>query len=587
MIVENALIHQNEESLFPWKLLAVLILLFLTGFLLALWPIFRSIENITFELVFLHDAFGLVFLLACFITLRKYKDTGYAQAVKRIWEWPISQNLSFLQKISFKGILVCCAITIFSGFVLMLGPLIHKKGLAIFIYLHGTGFLVSLPFLVVYSACFTYTKFIKSRVKESKGKENQLLAPISYGINLTNIEQKDSAKKFLEIFGSILKHSRLRYFFTDSIKTGYYRNVFTDKEAFGFKSTDFQNKQYNAGEYLVSIYRRYFTLLGWLGGWIFPEQYLRDEDIPFLAQEFYSYIPCSISGLLNTTQGNNALMAKYGRYILGEMGIKPAAFELRNKELDRPQNREDIPTEDRLADSVKALEEDLKNTRGVYIPITVEKPDSEFIFFPAVNDYLLQCDTLRAVIVALHALKSTWTLGNNFFDNLTYGSFYGDWLIDRILEKLQVKAKSLKCKMIILGGCTGISLAESSKGVIHVNDFILEAIKEGKIIVNREKWLEKVGYYGFCQGSCYLSETDNSRKILETMCKEIEEINVTENTLLERDEILLKKIKEKELKNIVAPYYNTRERIKRLIRKNDLKVKIFGLYELLEILIQI
>ena len=60
------------------------------------------------------------------------------------------------------------------------------------------------------------------------------------------------------------------------------------------------------------------------------------------------------------------------------------------------------------------------------IKFPIDEEGAEYVFFPAVSDYLLEPDTLMGNAAVMTATGGSWTIGTKYFDGINYGLFYTD-----------------------------------------------------------------------------------------------------------------------------------------------------------------
>jgi len=87
-------------------------------------------------------------------------------------------------------------------------------------------------------------------------------------------------------------------------------------------------------------------------------------------------------------------------------------------------------------DNIEFLQEELQDMTGKSVDFPVDVEGADYIFFPAVSDYLMEADTLMGNAAALQAAGISWTIGSKYFDGINYGLFYSDWHLERIIIQL-------------------------------------------------------------------------------------------------------------------------------------------------------
>jgi len=83
----------------------------------------------------------------------------------------------------------------------------------------------------------------------------------------------------------------------------------------------------------------------------------------------------------------------------------------------------------------------------------VDQEGADYVFFPAVSDYLMEADTLMGNAAVLSEANIPWTIGSQYFDGINYGLFFNDWYLKRIIQKMVEETRRLKASKILIGEC--------------------------------------------------------------------------------------------------------------------------------------
>jgi hypothetical protein len=505
-------------------------------------------------LLHIHVVFGILLAL---LAAWHYRNAESRPSVAQILHVSIPNNKATTDAFVAELIPLCIAALLFSGIGLVFARIAPPIFIKFFLYVHGAG--SSLLFVLLSYAGFRFAAR-KKTPQSVNGKENEWrsrVIPGVFGLPLTHASVPNKVEGFLQIFGWILKQSKLRLFFEDYRRVVQCKDIFSDQNA--------PDAEFTPGDYLISIYLKYFTVSGWVNRGVFSGKGLTARHIDAMSSLFYGYVPFNRCRDFDDGVAHQGLMAKYGRFILSEMGIVPNAAS----------------SDSALSRSLKMVEMELEKTTGIRVPLSLDKKNSDIVLFPTVDYYFLQVDTLRWLIVILDAMQCNWTLGKAFFDGFNYGAFFGDWFVDRIMDNLSAKAAALGAKKIVLGGCQGISMADPDGRIVEVDNLILDAIAQGKLRFRTDRPHERVGFAPFCDEGCPLCQTASSAKILAAMGCAVVEIGVSRNFGSPSDSDIVDAIREKKPDILVGPYHNSRERLKFLVKRNKLEMDVCDLYELL------
>ena len=206
---------------------------------------------------------------------------------------------------------------------------------------------------------------------------------------------------------------------------------------------------------------------------------------------------------------DHGLIAHLGRYALSEAGIAPKGLvvSVREQLEGITGNTSAIPLP-ALLDNIEFLQEELQDMTGKLVDFPVDQEGVDYIFFPAVSDYLMEADTLMGNAAVLQAAGVSWTIGSHYFDGINYGLFYNDWVLERIIQKLVDEAHRLKAKKILIGECGHAARSARqfvpafangySLPVVSILELTWQAIQEGKLRLKKDAVTERVTYHDPC-----------------------------------------------------------------------------------------
>jgi Fe-S oxidoreductase len=344
----------------------------------------------------------------------------------------------------------------------------------------------------------------------------------------------DRPKRFLEIFAAVLRHSNYGHLVDTYSKVGAKCGNCACACQIYLHTKDPKDVPCYRSNLLLEIYRRHFTFRGVLQSKLTGSLYLTDERISELAESVYHCTACRRCSFECPMGIDHGLITHLSRYILSEMDITPKALVVATREQleGKTGNTSAIPVP-ALLDTLEFLTDDIKDERGVEVVFPVDQRDREFVFFPAVSDYLLEAETLKGIALTFHAAGETdrWTIGTGYYDGINYGLFYSDWCAERIIEKEIAETKRLGGKKILIGECGHASRSakvfvpsfgggKNALPVVNIMEVTLDMLRRGKLKLDPNVIKERVTYHDPCNIARTGWIVDQPREILKSFCKD-------------------------------------------------------------------
>jgi hypothetical protein len=264
-----------------------------------------------------------------------------------------------------------------------------------------------------------------------------------------------------------------------------------------------------------------------------------------------------------------------------------------------------------LRNTCEFLEEEFEDDYNVKVKFPIDKEDAEYVFFPAVSDYLLEPDTLMGNAAVMAITHGSWTIGTGNYDGINYGLFYSDRLMERIVKNVVKEVKRLKGKKVLVGECGHATRSAwfiptfcgpDAPPVVNFLQYTYDQLKKGNIPLKDELIEERVTYHDPCNIARSARIVEEPREILKAICRDFVEMtpNRTENYCcgggggtVSIDEI--REFRTKDLgkrkadqvratgaKYLVAPCANRKKQLAEVCEDNGLDdVEVVGLHDLL------
>ncbi len=432
--------------------------------------------------------------------------------------------------------------------------------------------------------------------------------------HIEEFDTGDRPRRFLEAFAAILKHTNyglaLDHFIRMSAKCSRCATTCQVFQATG----DPRDIPCYRSELLLSVYRRYFTvggaLRGHLGG---GGMDLTDEKVQEMADSFWNCTACRRCTLECPSGIDHALITHLGRFILSEMGMAPRALVVSTREQLEGQtgNTSAIPVP-ALKDTLEFLEEDMLGDKGVEIKFPMDVEGSEYVFFPAVSDFLMEAETLMGIAAVFTATGDSWTTGTGYYDGINYGLFYSDRILERVVKKIDAETKRLKGKNVLIGECGHASRSakyflpaycggDKAFPVINIMEYTHKVWKEGRLKLDPTIVTQKVSYHDPCNIARQRWIIDKPRELLKAFCPNYIEMTPSgEDNIccgggggtVSIDEIrpyrttVGGKLKADQIRRagceiLVAPCANCKKQLRELVEDQKIPCEVVGLHDLI------
>ena len=435
--------------------------------------------------------------------------------------------------------------------------------------------------------------------------------PYFYHIETAKIsEMNNRAEKFLAAFAEILRNSNYCFlidlYAKVSAKCGRCAVSCQVYQA----SNDPRDVPCYRTNLLLDVYKQYFSNNGSFFRFA-PNNALGNGKIDEMAELFYRCTACRRCTLDCPLGIDHGLIAHLGRYVLSEAGIVPKglAVSVREQLEGVTSNTSAIPLP-ALLDNIEFLQEELQDMTGKSIEFPVDVEGADYIFFPAVSDYLMEADTLMGNAAALHAAGISWTIGSKYFDGINYGLFYNDWVLEQIIEKLVEEAHRLKAKKILIGECGHAARSARqfvpafangrSLPVVSILELTWQAVREGKLKLKQDAIPERVTYHDPCNIARSGWIVEQPRQILHSFVGDFVEMQPhgRENyccggggglvSLDETHEFRMQvsgktkaeQIRVSEAQIVATPCANCKKQLRELMDYHKLPVQIVGVHDL-------
>jgi Fe-S oxidoreductase len=428
-----------------------------------------------------------------------------------------------------------------------------------------------------------------------------------------NLDPRERPRRFLEVFATILKHTNYRLALEHYVRVSAKCSRCSAK-CHIFQATGDENDiPCVRSELLLSVYRRHFTVSGALRGRLLNDPGLTEDRIEAMAESFYDCTACRRCYFSCPMGIDHALLTHLGRYILSEIGVVPRALavSVREQLTGATGNTSAIPVA-ALRDGLEFLTEEMREEKGLEIPFPIDQYGAEYLFLPAVSDFLMEAATLMGNAAVFRATGDSWTVGTGYFDGINYGLFYSDHVLEEVLRKVRAEVERLKVRKILIGECGHASRTakyfyptycggRQATPVVNILEYTHEAWTQGRLKLDPNAIAEPVTYHDPCNLARPGWIVEQPRELLKAFCR-----NYVEMTPNRRDNICCgggggtvsideirpyrtlvggrakaDQIRATGAKYCVAPCANCKKQLRELVEEQGVDCEIVGLHDLL------
>ncbi|MGD8320474.1 MAG: (Fe-S)-binding protein, partial [Gemmatimonadota bacterium] len=324
----------------------------------------------------------------------------------------------------------------------------------------------------------------------------------SYHVEAQGLELDQRPRRFLEALSAILRHGSynlaLDTYARMSTKCG---RCASDCQL--YEATQLpEDIPCHRSELLLRVYRRYFMPSGVLRARIFGGFELTEGYLDEMAEAFYRCTACRRCKATCPVGIDHGLVTHLARWALSEAGIAPRALvvSVREQLEGKTHNTSAIPLP-ALKDTCEFLTEELQDLYQVDIDYPFDVADAEYVFFPAVSDFLMEADTLMGNAAVMHVTGASWTIGSQNYDGINYGLFYSDRMMERIVNNLVAEVKRLNGRKILIGECGHATRSAwyvptfggpDAPPVVNCLEYAYAMLEAGKIPLKPERIPERV-----------------------------------------------------------------------------------------------
>ncbi len=298
-------------------------------------------------------------------------------------------------------------------------------------------------------------------------------------------------------------------------------------------------KAYNPAErseMVRRLYRYYCTSTGkLLKGYVEANEW-KDEDVEKWVKMFYECTACRRCATYCPMGIDNSVITRKARQMMDQIGKTPERM-VKVIEVSLETGNTDGCTVAGFIDSIKFLEEEMKDETGIDIPIPCDKEKADVFFVPPSGDVLVNPEAVMGTAKVFYLMGVDWSMSSKGFDGANYGLFTGDDASMKKDNKLYVDiAKEMGVKTLMMGECghahrimkfmmeKGKWWGELPFEVNNIMQYTAGLVKQGKLKFDKSKIDYPVTYHDPCNFGRSCGIVDEPRTIINACVNDFREM---------------------------------------------------------------
>jgi len=230
------------------------------------------------------------------------------------------------------------------------------------------------------------------------------------------------------------------------------------------------------------------------------------------------------------------VITRKGRAIADSLGYTPERLQ-KVVDISLETGNTDGANQAAFIETVRFLEEEIKDDCGIDVKIPYDQQGSEIFFVPPSGDLLVNPEAIMGIAKVFHKLGVSWTLSSKAFDGANYGLFTGDDKSMKEDNKLYIdEAKNLNCRTLMMGECGHAHrimkfMMEKANWwgklpfeITNVLQFTAQMVKDNAIKLDKDANPEPVTYHDPCNFGRSCGIVEEPRFIMKAACADFREM---------------------------------------------------------------
>jgi [DsrC]-trisulfide reductase subunit K len=284
-----------------------------------------------------------------------------------------------------------------------------------------------------------------------------------------------------------------------------------------------------------SVFKKHKTTSGkLLGSMVGANDF--DGDMQTFVDAFYECTGCRRCATFCPMGIDNSIITRKGRAIADVLGHTPERLQ-KVVQISLETGNTDGAGLVAFTESVKFLEEEIKDDCGIDVKIPYDQVGADVFFVPPSGDLLVNPEAVMGIAKVFHKLGINWTLSSKAFDGANYGLFTGDDVSMKEDNKLYVEeGKRFKCKTLMMGECGHahriMKFIMEKAGwwgklpfeITNVLQFTAGIVQDGAIKFDKDKNPDPVTYHDPCNFGRSCGIVEEPRIIMKAACADFREM---------------------------------------------------------------
>ena len=288
---------------------------------------------------------------------------------------------------------------------------------------------------------------------------------------------------------------------------------------------------------LRKIFKRHFDWTGRVAPWWVKATKFTDDDLDTLKDVAFGTCTNCRRCTINCPMGvDTATLNRIMRGLLTRVGVMPEGVRVVSKDTWEIGNQMGVLQED-YVDTVEWMSEELvDDVEDDAAEIEIDKEGANVMYTINPREAKYDPRTIAAAAKIFWAAGEDWTMPSSGWDQTNFGLFSGDDVLGAAsYMHLEEKQRKLKAKKVVISECGHgyrSTRCEGPNWSGKDQDFVMESsvitmlnyIKEGRIVVDKDVCKERVTFHDSCNNARSCGFYEEPRELLNLLANDFVEM---------------------------------------------------------------